>query len=206
MRNEALVWDRLAGIYDIFIRKDRQAYQILANQIGNAVQQKDHLLEIATGTGILALAIAPCVRKIEAIDVSPKMIAKARHKAQRTPCCSVQFSVQDACALPYAANSFDAVILSNALHIMPHPEKALAEAKRVLKPEGQLFAPTFIHAKSKKAALFSALTSCMGFRAYSQWSDESYKAFLMANGLTITEFMVLHASFPLAYCRCTPSS
>ena len=37
------------------------------------------------------------------------------------------------------------MVISNALHIMPYPEKALKEIERVLKPEGILFAPTFIH-------------------------------------------------------------
>ena len=48
--------------------------------------------------------------------------------------------------LPYADKSFDVVIVSNALHIVPQPEKALQEIKRVLKEDGVLIAPTFTHA------------------------------------------------------------
>ena len=47
--------------------------------------------------------------------------------------------------LPYAEVSFDVVIVSNALHIVPQPEKALAEIHRVLKDDGVLIAPTFTH-------------------------------------------------------------
>lgn len=43
------------------------------------------------------------------------------------------FSVQDATSLPYTSGTFDAVVISNALHIMPEPEKALKEIRRVLK-------------------------------------------------------------------------
>ena len=43
------------------------------------------------------------------------------------------FSVQDMFHLPYADQSFDVVIVSNALHIVPHPERALTELRRVLK-------------------------------------------------------------------------
>ena len=50
------------------------------------------------------------------------------------------------CCLSYADRSFDAVIVSNALHIVPQPEKALAEIRRVLKDDGVLIAPTFTHA------------------------------------------------------------
>ena len=45
----------------------------------------------------------------------------------------LHFSVQDMFRLPYADRSFDVVIVSNALHIVPQPEKALAEIQRVLK-------------------------------------------------------------------------
>ena len=48
--------------------------------------------------------------------------------------------------LPYAQKSFEVVIVSNALHIVPHPEKALQEIRRVLKDDGVLIAPTFTHA------------------------------------------------------------
>ena len=49
---------------------------------------------------------------------------------------------------PYAAQSFDVVIVSNALHIVPEPAKALAEIHRVLKNDGVLIAPPFTHANN----------------------------------------------------------
>ena len=60
------------------------------------------------------------------------MIAEAKrdnHSAK------LHFSVQDMFRLPYADKSFDVVIVSNALHIVPQPEKALQEIKRVLKED-----------------------------------------------------------------------
>ena len=68
------------------------------------------------------------------------MIRKAKAKAHSA---RLYFSVQDATKLPYTLETFDAVVISNALHIMPEPEKALAEIRRVLKPGGILIAPTF---------------------------------------------------------------
>ena len=55
--------------------------------------------------------------------------------------------------LPYADESFDVVIVSNALHIVPQPEKALQEIKRVLKDDGVLIAPTFTHAGNSFSGL-----------------------------------------------------
>ena len=71
------------------------------------------------------------------------MIAEAKRD---THSAKLHFSVQDMFRLPYAEESFDVVIVSNALHIVPQPEKALAEIRRVLKDGGVLIAPTFTHA------------------------------------------------------------
>ena len=61
------------------------------------------------------------------------MIAQAKLKPRGA---GLHFSVQDATSLPYADETFDAVLIANALHIMPRPKKALAEIYRVLKPGG----------------------------------------------------------------------
>ena len=68
------------------------------------------------------------------------MILEAKRDNQSA---KLHFSVQDMFRLPYAQKSFEVVIVSNALHIVPHPEKALQEIRRVLKDDGVLIAPTF---------------------------------------------------------------
>ena len=68
------------------------------------------------------------------------MIAEAKRNNRSA---KLHFSVQDMFRLPYADQSFDVVIVSNALHIVPQPEKALIEIQRVLKDDGVLIAPTF---------------------------------------------------------------
>ena len=61
--------------------------------------------------------------------------------------CLVELA-KDMFRLPYAQKSFEVVIASNALHIVPHPEKAMQEIRRVLKDDGVLIAPTFTHAEN----------------------------------------------------------
>lgn len=158
-RKEKVVWNRFSSIYDRFIKKDEAAYQKVIQRISQVLNPEDHVLEIATGTGIIALGLACRIKCIEAIDFSPDMIVVACKKARRSSITNINFSVADAYDLPYAADSFDAVIIANTLHIMPEPEKALAEIRRILKPEGLLFAPTFIHAESRKTMLLSRLMS-----------------------------------------------
>ena len=95
------------------------------------------------------------------------------------------------------------MIVSNALHIVPEPEKALAEIRRVLKEDGILIAPTFTHAdndfRGNVKAFFMKLA---GFPLHSKWTSEEYLAFLWENGWTVRKSTVLTASFPLTYAEC----
>jgi ubiquinone/menaquinone biosynthesis C-methylase UbiE len=198
-RRENAVWNRFAFIYDRFIKTDLDVYKKITGQIARRLNPEERVLEIATGTGILSLGLSGHLRQIDAVDFSPEMIRRAKAKARESGITNVRFAVEDAYKLSFPAESFDAVILANALHIMPEPEKALKEVKRVLKPEGVLIAPTFVHAGSRKAAFLSRLMSLTGFRAYHKWTQQSYHAFLEQNGFTVVNFALYRASFPLAY-------
>ncbi len=198
-RKEKNVWNRFSLIYDLIIKKDEVAYKEIIEQMALFLKPEERVLEIATGTGIIAIALCDHIQNIEAADFSPDMIAAAQKKASQIKVSNVRFSVQDACNLKYASNSFDAVIISNALHIMPEPEKALVEIKRVLKAEGRLIAPTFVHAGSIKTAMLSRIMSLTGFRAYHKWTQQSYHDFLEQNGFELVVSKLIKASFPLAY-------
>ena len=192
-------WDKNAGRYDRFMRKDAAAYERLSELLCPVVRHKT-VLELATGTGLIAKNIVNAAAHIEATDASPEMIIEAKRDNQSA---KLHFSVQDMFHLPYADKSFDVAIVSNALHIVPQPEKALVEIRRVLKDDGVLIAPTFTHAENsfsgKVRAFFMKLA---GFPLYSRWTSEEYLAFLRQNGWTVQKSTVLRASFPLAYTEC----
>ena len=191
-------WDKNAGRYDRFMRKDRAAYDEMYELIRPVVRHKT-VLELATGTGLIAKHIVNAAAHIEATDASAEMITEAK----RTRSAKLHFSVQDMFRLPYADKSFDVVIVSNALHIVPQPEKALAEIRRVLKDDGVLIAPTFTHAgnsfSGKVRAFFMKLA---GFPLHSRWTSEEYLRFLRQNSWTVRKSVVLKASFPLTYAEC----
>lgn len=144
MREHKNFWDRNAGRYDRFMRKDRAAYETMYGLIRPVVKGKT-VLELATGTGLIAKNIVNAAAHIEASDTSAEMIREAK---RRNHSAKLYFSVQDMFCLPYADESFEVVIVSNALHIVPQPEKALAEIHRVLRDDGVLIAPTFTHAEN----------------------------------------------------------
>ena len=192
-------WDRTAKIYDRFMRKDRNAYEQMYALICPIVEHK-HVLELATGTGLIAKHIVRSADRIEATDASVEMIEQAKQGIQSS---KLHFSVQDMFCLPYADSSFDVAIVSNALHIVPNPEKALTEIRRVLKDDGVLIAPTFTHDGNDFFGNIKAfMMKLVGFRQYSKWSSESYLDFLREQGWSVQKSEVLNASFPLTYAEC----
>ena len=202
MQEHKNFWDKNAGRYDRFMRKDGAAYEMMYEMIRPVVRHKT-VLELATGTGLIAKHIVNAAALVEATDASAEMIAEAKrdnHSAK------LHFSAQDMFHLPYANQSFDVVIVSNALHIVPQPEKALAEIRRVLKDDGVLIAPTFTHAgnsfSGKVRAFFMKLA---GFPLHSRWTSAEYLCFLRQNGWTVRKSAVLKASFPLTYAECVKS-
>ena len=202
MREHKNFWDRNAARYDRFMRKDRAAYEKMYELIRPIVKAKT-VLELAAGTGMIAKNIVNAAAHIEVTDASAEMIAEAKRDNRSA---KLHFSVQDMFCLPYADGSFDAVIVSNALHIVPQPEKALREIRRVLKDDGVLIAPTFTHAgnsfSGKVRAFFMKFA---GFPLHSKWTSEEYLTFLWQNGWTVRKSAVLKASFPLTYAECVKS-
>ena len=199
MKKSENFWNRNAKRYDRFMRKDRAAYEKLYELIRPVVKART-VLELAAGTGLIAKNIVRAASHIEVTDASEEMIAEAKRNNRSA---KLHFSVRDMFCLPYADKSFDVVIVSNALHIVPQPEKALAEIRRVLKDDGVLIAPTFTHGNGTlqgRIKLF--FMKLAGFPLNSRWSSADYLAFLRQNGWTVRKSAVLKAAFPLTYAEC----
>ncbi len=192
-------WDRNAKFYNIFMSKDKAAYEKMYALIRPIVKGKT-VLELATGTGLISKNIAGETQMIEATDASGEMIKEAQ---KNNTSDKLHFSVQDMFCLPYSDKSFDVVIATNALHIVPQPEKALLEIRRVLKDNGIFIAPTFTHANNSFFAKLKAFfMKLIGFPLHSKWTDKEYINFLSQNGWRVQKSAVLKASFPLTYTEC----
>ena len=199
MKKSENFWNRNAKRYDRFMRKDRAAYEKLYELI-RPVAKARTVLELAAGTGLIAKNIVRAASHIEVTDASEEMITEAKRNNRSA---KLHFSVRDMFCLPYADKSFDVVIVSNALHIVPQPEKALAEIRRVLKDDGVLIAPTFTHGNSTlRGRLKLFFMKLAGFPLNSRWSSADYLAFLRQNGWTVRKSAVLKASFSLTYAEC----
>ncbi len=94
-------------------------------------------LDIGTGTGQLAVYLACSGFNVTGIDLADKMISSAKKYAE-SQMLDIDFHMGDAEELKFEDNSFDIVVSRNLLWTLPHPDKALKEWRRVLKPDGKL--------------------------------------------------------------------
>src|SRR5690348_1163319 len=94
-------------------------------------------LDIGCGTGFLGLELASRGHRVTGVDFAPSMIAQARMKAAERQAV-IRYEEADAEQLPFAAASFDIALSRHLLWTLPHPERAMDEWIRVLRPGGRL--------------------------------------------------------------------
>jgi ubiquinone/menaquinone biosynthesis C-methylase UbiE len=113
--------------------------QVLAKLVALAAPQPDwHVLDVATGTGHTAFAIAPYVAQVVATDITPEMLAEARKLRAEYGFTNVEFRVADVHHLPFENAAFDLVTSRRAPHHFSDIRRALREMRRVLRPGGRL--------------------------------------------------------------------
>ena len=181
-------WEKVARLYTpIQERKNERLYLELCNIISKSLDKNMRVLELACGTGQLSFPLCKNVASWTATDFSEKMIEEAKTRASNFP---VTFTVQDATNLPYEDGSFDTVIIANALHIMPNPDKALTEIRRVLKTGGLLIAPTFVYdAKINKVRI--SLMEMIGFHTFHKWKSDEYVEFVCKKGFDVIDSSII---------------
>lgn len=99
---------------------------------------QEQLLDAGSGTGHTALTFAPHVRQVVAIDLSEKMLGQGRKLAVERNLGNIDFRQGDVEQLPFDAATFDVITTRYSAHHWPNPLGALAEFRRVLRPNGRL--------------------------------------------------------------------
>jgi ubiquinone/menaquinone biosynthesis C-methylase UbiE len=95
---------------------------------------EERALDVGTGAGAVALALAPLVREVVGVDLVPELLDEARARAPE----NVELLEADGRALPFPAASFDLVCSARTFHHTPRPELVVAEMTRVLRPGGTM--------------------------------------------------------------------
>ncbi len=142
MEEKETYWSRFANDFE-----ERNTYvigkeskQIVIDEVANE-KNLGKTLELACGNGTYSKILAKNATSLLATDFSDEMVAASKHRFKDF--ANIKVEKANCFALPYDNDSFDTVFMANLLHIIPMPENALAEAKRVLKPNGQIIAVDF---------------------------------------------------------------
>ena len=120
----------------------------LANLVCQAVEKQidllsdKEILDFGGGTGLLALPLAKQTKFVTLVDISEKMLERARLKAERQEIKNIQFLEQDLLANPLE-QEFDLIVVCRVLHHMPDLDAALSLFHQHLKEDGQLLLADF---------------------------------------------------------------
>jgi ubiquinone/menaquinone biosynthesis C-methylase UbiE len=121
---------------ELMVARQEARAAALAEMVRTFVQPEggERVLDVGTGTGALALALAPLVREVVGVDREPALLEKAREQAPE----NATFLEGDATALPFPDAAFDLTATVRTLHHVHRPELAVAELTRVTRPQGRV--------------------------------------------------------------------
>jgi ubiquinone/menaquinone biosynthesis C-methylase UbiE len=112
-------------------------------------QGDERLLDVGSGLGAVAFALAPRVREVVGVERNEEAVARARELAPE----NVEFVVGDGESLEFDSFSFDAAASVRALHHTPRPERVISEIVRVVRPSGVILVADQIAPVDPLAAL-----------------------------------------------------
>lgn len=125
----------MAGDFGVVAKTIASSGQGFVERLG--VAPGSRVLDVACGTGNLAIPLARLGAVVTGVDIAPNLLAQARQRAAAEG-LSIAFDEGDAEQLPYPDGSFDAVVSMFGAMFAPQPELVAAEFARVLKPGGLL--------------------------------------------------------------------
>jgi SAM-dependent methyltransferase len=139
-QQKALIRERFTRTVEAFgdyaVTYRAQFADLLAEMV--SARSSDCVVDLACGPGTLALQFARRARQVNAVDLTPAMLARARRTAQDERLANLTFTIGDAQMLPFADGSLDISVTSYSLHHMPHPERMILEMARVVKRGGRV--------------------------------------------------------------------
>lgn len=191
MPSASKFWDRIAERYARQPIADEAAYQKKLQLTREHFTPDMRVFEFGCGTGSTALALAPHVAHIHAIDISPKMLDIARQKAAANHIDNVTFELASIDALDATEPRFNAVMGHSILHLLDNKDETIAKVYRLLTPGGVFVSSTMCIADSFKMRMIKAVVSVGAlFGLLPQLRAFTQKALL--NSFTTAGFEIAH--------------
>ena len=160
MKSEKL-WDRMANIYDDSTRKFNHLHSEVVKNTMKYLNAEDTVLDCGCGTGTMTLGIAIGVGRIQAIDISSKMLEMAKVKAKVLGINNVDFAHSTVFDEGLTSGRFDVILAFNVMHYLEDIEKHITRINELLKPEGTFVSvtPCSIEKKTLSRYLFATSIS-----------------------------------------------
>lgn len=183
-RPAAVVYDRVAAMYDVYTAPmeamggRRARRRLLARAQGR-------ILELGIGTG-LNLPHYPAGTELTGIDISPRMLDRARQRATRLG-VAVDLKVADIEQLPYPDASFDTATATCVFCSVNDPVRGLREAARVVRPTGQILLYEHVRPTNPLLGTVTDLLSPLTRRLFGPELNRRTEHNVTVAGLHITE-------------------
>ncbi|GBQ51360.1 ArsR/SmtB family transcription factor [Komagataeibacter sucrofermentans] len=170
----AVEWDAIRSLHV----SEQDVESAIRRIVGKGVIH--HLVDIGTGTGRMIELLAPQAQLITGFDRSPAMLRVARTNLAAAGLERAALRQGDIYSLPQASGSVDLAVMHQVLHYVQHPAAAIAEAARILSPDGRLLVVDFAqHGRTELRDLNAHLH--LGF------NDSQMRNWFAEAGLTCTE-------------------
>ena len=154
MNSIAKFWDRAAKRFAAAEIKDVESYERRIASIEALLGPDMRVLDMASGSGALAVRLAPRAGTIDALDISPKMVEIARQRAAEAKVFNVRFTCAAIEDLTPPEFKYDAVLAMSILHLLDDWRGAIAKAYEVLRPGGVFISNTHCIEGEKKRLKF----------------------------------------------------
>jgi 2-polyprenyl-3-methyl-5-hydroxy-6-metoxy-1,4-benzoquinol methylase len=146
MNKSEKFWNKAANQSDKQVDEMDETYIKTVENTKKYLNSSDIVLDYACGTGIITNEIAGNVKKIHAIDITPKMIEVAKRKAGERKIENINFAQTTIFDERYKKESFNVILAVNILHLLEDTQKVMDRINELLKPGG----------------LFISATACLG--------------------------------------------
>jgi len=194
---DARIWDRLAKRYDMVVRIFDTSYPVVREHLREDLAGASQVLELAAGTGQFTADLARTADDLLTTDFSPEMVKELGSRFKGF--ANVVARQMNVYEIDSPDQTFDAVFCANLLHLLDTPNLGLSEMRRVLKEDGLLITPTFLHGVDPwRRALSTTMSTFAPFVA-NKYRLVDIESVIRNAGFTILKSEELPGIFPLAY-------